>query len=135
MHEIALGPLYSFAGKARTVHISKGGFLFPSPAFLEPALHEWNAMRVAKRRETHEEFILRIAAAHAEFLYLHPFREGNGRAARLSVKIEAAKFGLPAPDFAYLETNKDEYIRAVQAAAAKKYAPMQSLFRYVFQLR
>lgn len=30
IHELALGEIYSFAGKARTVDMSKAGFRFPS---------------------------------------------------------------------------------------------------------
>jgi cell filamentation protein len=34
IHKSSLGHLYSFAGKFRTVNMSKGGFLFPAAKFI-----------------------------------------------------------------------------------------------------
>ena len=38
IHKLAFGKLYRFAGKPRTVNISKGGFMFPPAKFLEQTL-------------------------------------------------------------------------------------------------
>lgn len=39
-----------------------------------------------------EEFIKDLAKSHAELLYLHPFREGNGRTARLFATLIILKY-------------------------------------------
>lgn len=38
IHKQALGHLYDFAGKYRTVNMSKGGFLFPSVRFISESI-------------------------------------------------------------------------------------------------
>src|SRR5580692_11467042 len=40
IHKLALGHLYKFGGKTRTVNISKGGFMFPPALALDNALKE-----------------------------------------------------------------------------------------------
>lgn len=41
IHKLSLSHIYSFAGKLRTVNMSKGGFLFPSARFLPHAMHDF----------------------------------------------------------------------------------------------
>ena len=40
-----------------------------------------------------------FAAVHAEPILIHPFREGNGRCARLLATLMGLQAGLPALDF------------------------------------
>ena len=41
IHKMSLGHLYSFAGKYRTVNLSKGGFLFPSAQFISKVMDDF----------------------------------------------------------------------------------------------
>ena len=67
---------------------------------------------------------------HAELLFIHPFREGNGRTARLLADLIAIKFDFDKFSFENI-TDKEmsTYIKAVQSAAEKNYQPMIELFR------
>jgi cell filamentation protein len=135
LHREALGALYDFAGRLRTVNMSKNGFMFVAAGFLPETLatleHEY--LEPLSTREWDNESLLldHLAAMHAELLYVHPFREGNGRVARLFAKlIFLAKTGNEL-NFELITkgNNFDRYIGAVQHAANSNYAPMQQLFR------
>jgi cell filamentation protein len=70
-----------------------------------------------------------VAPLHAEFLFIHPFREGNGRTARLFANLIALKHGFEPFNFDWISKNRmDEYIASVQSAADKNYQPMKELF-------
>jgi cell filamentation protein len=95
IHRHIFQDVYPWAGRLRTVDISKGGHLFARPQFLvTSAGHVF-------RRLVDQGFLLgldreRFVTAAAELLgdvnALHPFREGNGRAQRayLSALARAA---------------------------------------------
>ena len=40
IHRLALSHLYKFAGKYRSVNMSKGGFVFPSAIYIDQAMTE-----------------------------------------------------------------------------------------------
>lgn len=93
---MALGDLYEFAGKPRTVDMSKGGFRFPAALHLNTNLQQFDAAVLAGLKneyESHQQLIEDIAVVHAELLFIHPFREGNGRTARLLANLMAEKAG------------------------------------------
>ncbi len=133
IHRIAFTDLYEFAGKLRTVNISKGGFVFPAALYLDNAMKEFEKEMLLTLPDTFvndDDCISHIASIHAELLFIHPFREGNGRVARILADAMATKYGMPLWDFGKIdEEGMKQYIFAVQSAAAKEYAPMQSLFR------
>ena len=94
MHKLSLGHLYSFAGKYRDVNISKGGFAFPASRFLPETMLEFETKILSKlpaKYTNKEELIKDIAKVHAELLFIHPFREGNGRTARILANLMARK--------------------------------------------
>lgn len=78
IHKIALGHLYAFAGKLRTVNISKGGFTFPSAKFLPQIMEEFDRdimQAISDKPSNREHLIKDIAKVHAELLFIHPFRK------------------------------------------------------------
>ena len=75
IHCVIFGGLFSFAGKIRTVNISKGGFRFANSLFLEKILPVISEMP--------QKSFADILAKYTEMNIAHPFREGNGRATRL----------------------------------------------------
>lgn len=136
LHRLALEHLYSFAGRLRTVNVSKGGFLFPPAQFLEQTMSDFEKGILAPLRahyETKEQLVKDIAKVHAELLFIHPFREGNGRAARLLANLMAAKAGQQLLDLEdFRKTRFDDYILAIQQAANGNYGQMETIIRSLF---
>jgi Fic/DOC family len=65
-------------------------------------------------------------------ILIHPFREGNGRCARLLAMLMGLQAGLPTLDFGGIRgAKKKAYIAAVHAALDRDYAPMTEVFRSV----
>lgn len=84
-----------------------------------------------KRRE---EVVKALAEVHTELLLIHPFREGNGRLARLLSTLMALQAGLPLLDFSLIsEHKKQEYITAVQSGVDRNYQPMEALFSEIIE--
>lgn len=75
IHKVLFSDVYEFAGNIRTENIAKGGFRFVPALYLEDALHKISQMP----QSTFEEIIQK----YVEMNVAHPFREGNGRSARI----------------------------------------------------
>ncbi|RDC63988.1 Fic/DOC family protein [Adhaeribacter pallidiroseus] len=136
IHRLALGHLYSFAGKYRDVNISKGGFPFAAARFLAQTMQDFEEEVLRKLPNTYEskEVLIRdIAVVHGEILVIHPFREGNGRTARILANLMTRKQGYPALEFEKVGEEEFEfYIAAVQKAAEKDYSPMIAFIKAIF---
>ena len=71
---------------------------------------------------------------HTELVLTHPFREGNGRVARVLSTLMALQAGMPLLDFSLIaEENKNEYFAAVQAGLDKNYKPMEKVFSEIIE--
>lgn len=136
IHHLALSHIYDFAGKLRHVNMAKGGFIFPTARFLPQIMEDFDKRFLSPLPDSYsseEDLIKDIAKVHAELLYIHPFREGNGRTARVLANLMAAKQGHDFLDLnKILENNFEEYVKAVQAASAEYYAPMEKIIRLLF---
>ena len=136
IHSLAFGRLYSFAGKLRTVNISKGSFMFPSAEFLNNSMTSFENEILSSLPDSYPDktsLIKDIAAVHAELLFIHPFREGNGRTARILANAMAAKQGYEFLRFSGITGMKlEEYIAAVQCAASKDYSLMEKVIAVIF---
>ena len=75
IHRYLFDGLYDFAGKIRTVNISKGGFRFATALYLKEIL--------IKIEEMPESTFEEIIAKYVEMNIAHPFIEGNGRTMRI----------------------------------------------------
>ncbi|NOZ46384.1 MAG: cell filamentation protein Fic [Chlorobi bacterium] len=89
LHKITFHKLYDFAGKYRTVNISKGYSTFCQVRFLEQTskeiftkLRNDNYLKNFSEKPK-EEFAQKIAYYMCELIALHPFFEVNGRITRL----------------------------------------------------
>ncbi len=134
LHRDAFSELYEFAGKLRTVNLSKDNFSFA------PALMLENAMQMFQQEyldpinnmdwENEQDLLVHLAKLHAELLFIHPFREGNGRIIRLFTDMIAiAKRGKELNfDFINQGDNFEQYKTAVQQAAVSNYELMIDLF-------
>jgi cell filamentation protein len=133
IHKAAFEHLYEFAGQLRQVNISKGGFMFPAAKYLPSAVEEFEKEFLNPLPDSfgeYEQLINHVAPLHAELLFIHPFREGNGRTARLFADLIALKSGFDRFNFEKITKKRmPKYITAVQAAADKNYESMIQLFR------
>lgn len=75
IHKILFGEIYDFAGEMRNVNIAKGNFRFAPVMYLKAALDNIDAMPQSTFDEIIEKYV--------EMNIAHPFREGNGRSARI----------------------------------------------------
>jgi cell filamentation protein len=133
IHKTWLGRIYEWAGHYRMVNLAKGGFLF-SAAHLIPMLmgqfeKECLAVYTPCRFSERGEVAHALAVVHVELLLIHPFREGNGRLARLLASLMALQAGSPLLDFGMLKGKwKREYITAIQCGLDRNYDPMKKIF-------
>jgi cell filamentation protein len=137
-HKLWLGDIYDWAGSYRQVNLSKGDFPF-APAGQVPRLMADFEKRILKKC-TPCNFTIRgrlieaIAETHVEFVLIHPFREGNGRIARLLATLMGLQAGLPLLDFSGIRGGEiKRYFAAVQAGLSRDYGPMQKIFREVIK--
>ena len=103
IHAYLFGGLYDFAGKIRTVNISKFGFRFAAAEFLPQTLDE-----IQKMPETTFE---QIAEKYVEMNIAHPFREGNGRTTRIWLDLMLKKSLKKCVDWSLI--NKKSYLDAM----------------------
>lgn len=75
IHRILFEDIYEFAGKLRSVNISKGNFRFASAVYLKEAVENVGKMPQTCFDEIIEKYV--------EMNIAHPFREGNGRSGRI----------------------------------------------------
>jgi cell filamentation protein len=69
---------------------------------------------------------------HVEFVLIHPFREGNGRLARLLATLMALQADLPSLDFGGIRgPRRQEYFAAVRSGLERDYEPMERIFTAV----
>ena len=133
---MALAHLYSFAGKLRDVNMSKGGFPFSAAKFLPQTMLEFEKeilSHLPNIYNTEELLIKDIAIVHGELLFIHPFREGNGRTARLIANIMARKAGYKGLDFEKIgEKEFKDYVIAVQNCSNKDYSKMIEFITFIF---
>ncbi|MBK8549856.1 MAG: Fic family protein [Ignavibacteria bacterium] len=135
VNKIFLGNIYNWAGKLRDVNISKGGFTFASAFALPEALKDFEKNVLRRNTPPHgdlENVIRQIAEVHTELLILHPYREGNGRTARLLAILMAYQAGLPGIDFSFIKTKGkefDNYIKAVEDGMDQNYVTMKLIIK------
>lgn len=136
MHRCWLGGIYSWAGEYRQVNVAKGEFMFAAASqvprlmqkFERGALREFTPCRFSSAEEQAQA----LAVVHAELILIHPFREGNGRCARLLAVLMGLQAGLPALDFSGVRgPEKQRYITAIHAGMDRDYAPMTAVYRRI----
>lgn len=134
IHRWFLGDIYPWAGTIRNVNISKGGFTFATAYALPQALNDFGNDVLAAHTPCHggnlDEIAAHIAIVHSEFLLLHPYREGNGRTARLVASLMAYQAGQPGIDFGFIGGRGKEferYVGAIQEGVKNNYHPMTKI--------
>ena len=138
IHKMWLGRIYSWGGSYRSVNISKGNFSFAAAKHVSELMVGFEKEALAKYTPCKSQPIGAIAGAlaavHVELVLIHPFREGNGRLARLLSVLMAFQAGLPALDFKNIQGRKrDEYFTAVRKGLDRDYSPMKKIFKEVIE--
>lgn len=104
IHQYLFEEIYDFAGKIRTVNISKGNFRFAPVMYLQAALDNIDKMPQSTFDEIVEKYV--------EMNIAHPFREGNGRSMRiwldLIFKAELQKV------VDWIKVDKEDYLLAME---------------------
>lgn len=138
IHKIWLGDIYDWAGNYRQVNLAKGDFPFAPAGQVPQLMTEFEKKVLAKytpcKSISHEKLVRAIAETHVEFLLIHPFREGNGRIARLLATLMGLQADLPLLDFSVIRGEKRKrYFAAVQAGLGRDYGPMEKIFEEVIK--
>ena len=109
IHKYLFDEIYDFAGKLRTVNIAKGNFRFAPLMYIESALKNIDEMPQSNFDEIIEKYV--------EMNIAHPFREGNGRSARIwldhMLKTEIGKV------IDWSKVDKDDYLLAMERSPIK----------------
>ena len=109
IHKYLFEDIYEFAGKIRNVNIAKGNFRFAPVMYLKQSLEYIDKMP----QSTYEEIIEK----YVDMNIAHPFREGNGRSARiwldLILKKELGKV------VNWCMVDKEDYLLAMERSPVK----------------
>ena len=131
VHLRIFGDLYQWAGRWRTVWISKPGITWPAPDFLDSTMQQYEREVLGKYppRVLSDDgvFCRTVGEIQGEFLVVHPFREGNARTIKLLTDLLAAQTGRPLLIYEGSDEGQDRYIAAAKTAFKKDYAPMAEI--------
>ena len=133
IHKIWLGPIYAWAGRYRQVNLTKGDFPFAAARQIPRLMSEFEKGPLREctpcRFSSLDETAGALAVVHTELILIHPFREGNGRVARLLGHLMVAQAGLPLLDFSdFMGRKRRIYFAAVRAGLDRNYKPMEKIF-------
>jgi cell filamentation protein len=133
LHRIWLEDIYTWAGQYRQVIMSKDDFPFAFPAHIPKLMMDLESELLRRytpcRPDSLDVLKESLAVVHVELLLIHPFREGNGRVARLLAMLMALQAGMPWLDFSDIKgKKKKEYFAAVRAGLDRNYKPMKEIF-------
>ena len=96
LHCYVFSDIYEWAGKVRSVDISKKGTRFCPSVRIETsgrAIFEYLSQMSYLAKLTDEDFIAEFTELYCRLNYLHPFREGNGRIQRLFLSMLLKNMG------------------------------------------
>lgn len=109
IHKYLFDDIYDFAGKIRTVNLSKGNFRFAPLMYLETAIKNVDKMP----QNTFDE----IVEKYVEMNIVHPFREENGRSMRIWLDMMLKKQIGQVVDWSKIE--KEDYLMAMERSPIK----------------
>ncbi len=109
IHKYLFDEIYPFAGEVREVNLAKGNFRFAPVMYLKPALEHIDNMP----QSTFEE----IVDKYVEMNVAHPFREGNGRSARIWLDLILKKEISKVVDWS--KVDKEDYLLAMERSPIK----------------
>ena len=109
IHRYLFEDIYDFAAEIRKVNMAKGNFRFAPLMYLDAALENIDKMPQSDFDEIIEKYV--------EMNIAHPFREGNGRSARIwldhMLKQEIGKV------IDWSKVDKEDYLLAMERSPVK----------------
>lgn len=135
-HRQWLGNIYSWAGDERSSNVSKDGFVFCASRHIPRQLQIFQKkcldVYTPATSLSRASLLDALAVTHVEFILIHPFRDGNGRIARLLMDVMAVQNGYAPLDYcALITSNRTSYFAAIQAGHVRNYTPMKKLVEMV----
>ena len=109
IHKYLFDKIYDFAGELRKLNISKGNFRFAPLMYLDAALQSIDKMPQSTFDEIVEKYV--------EMNVAHPFREGNGRSARIWLDLMLKKEIGYVVDWS--KVDKEDYLLAMERSPIK----------------
>lgn len=94
LHRILMAGINdSVAGRFRSGDewVRVGGHIGANPDFVNDLVHKL----IVNYNQDEREYLAKIAYFHAEFEYIHPFNDGNGRIGRVILNQQLMHLGLP----------------------------------------
>lgn len=106
------------AGTYRKINVHISGARHTPPDFIhvQEEMDKFEDWYNTKAKDIHT--VLRSAMVHTEFVGIHPFVDGNGRAARLLMNMELLKAGYP--PIVIPVSDRLDYYKALDAAHVEK---------------
>lgn len=130
-HRRWLGALYPWAGELRSINVGKGGFVFASAARIPQLLADFERdclLRFTPCNPLHRDALVEaIAITHVELILIHPFREGNGRLARVVADVMAVQGGYLSLDYSAWDADREAYFAAIRRGQAMDYRAITAL--------
>ena len=109
IHRYLFEDIYDFAGNVRTVNMAKGNFRFAPVMYLQAALESIENMPQSTFDEIVEKYV--------EMNVAHPFREGNGRSARIWLDLMLKDELHLVVDWSLVD--KEDYLLAMERSPIK----------------
>ena len=116
--------------------------IFANPNFIPRLMKELEQKYLAKftpcRFSSINELAYALGVVHVELILIHPFREGNGRIARLLTNIMVAQAGRSFIDYSSIDRTSshnmfDRYISAIQEGNDENYKKISEIFTYLLK--
>ncbi len=132
MHETWLGRIYAWAGRYRTVEMAKGEFVWPPAYLVSQNMDAFERDLLLRSTPCHARSVAELthvlAQVQAEFLLVHPFREGNGRMARWICDLMAMQAGHRPLEYQFTgrggARNSKTYLQGVINGYGGNYEPL-----------
>lgn len=135
-HRQWLLPIFDWAGEERSVNLGKNGFQFAAATQIPNLLRLLDKNYLSKltpcQNLSDDELIKAMAVVHVEFILVHPFREGNGRLARLLADVMAVQAGYGTLDYSSWDNNREAYFAAIRQGLDCNYQPMMEWIERAF---
>lgn len=109
IHKYLFDEIYDFAGELRTVNLAKGNFRFAPLMYLDAALKNIEKMPQSTFDQIIEKYV--------EMNIAHPFREGNGRSARIWLDLMLKKGIGKVVDWS--KVDKEDYLLAMERSPVR----------------
>ncbi|MDR3054703.1 MAG: Fic family protein [Zoogloeaceae bacterium] len=135
IHKHQFQDVYEWAGKIRTVNISKGNSPFARVDFIEPFMKDVHR-RLEKENFLQglekKAFVEKFTDVYGDINAAHPFREGNGRSTR-EFMVQLAKQAGYILDQSVIQNNKKVWNKASEQSVHGQMEPLKAILNDAIQ--